>query len=299
MDRLSAIQAFVGVAEHHSFRGAAARLGRSASVVTRQVSALESHLGVQLLARTTRSVALTDAGARYLERVRQLLTTLAEADAAAQDVSARPRGRLTVAAPTVFGRLHVAPLLADFLAKHDAVQGVLTLADRLQPLGEGGIDVAVRIGDLDDSSLRARPVGAVRRVLVASRSYLRKHGRPKHPTQLTSHAIVSFSSLTPTREWQFGAAGSRLSIPIHPRFVTDSADAAVDAAVRGLGIARVLSYQAAQQVRTGALRIVLPDHEPAPVPVQLVWMPSAFLPAASRAFIDHVVARAAWNFVEL
>jgi len=297
MDRLGAMTAFVTVAELRGFALAARRLGVSASVVTRLVSALERHLSVQLLRRTTRSVALTDAGSRYLERARRILAELAEAEGAARAEHTDPAGHLVVSAPLVFGQKHVSPMMCDYLARHPAVTGELMLSDRHVNLIDEGIDVAVRIGRLDDSSLRARQVGATRRVVVASPEYIARRGRPQTPRDLAEHATIELQPITGAREWRFAPDGKELRVSITPSFVTNSADAAIAHAERGGGLAMVFSYQIVERVRAGALRIVLNRYEPPPLPIHVVY-PGTRLPSASvRAFID-MTAACRWRFVE-
>ena len=298
MDRLSAMQAFVSVAQQRGFAPAARRLGVSASAVTRLVASLEQHLGLQLLRRTTRSVALTDAGARYLARVQRIIEDVAEAESTARAERSEPMGRLVVSAPLVFGRRHVAPMFSEYLARYPAVTGELMLTDRMVSLIDEGVDAAVRIGRLSDSSLRVRQVSATRRVLVASPEYLARRKLPRTPADLRRHALIRVSPLAPTSEWSFVRAGAELRVAFEPAFVTNSADAAIGHAARGGGIAMALSYQVADHVRSGALRIVLHRYEPQPLPIQVAY-PSARLPSASlRAFIDLAVDRG-WQFVEL
>ncbi len=299
MDRLEAMNAFVTVAELSSFTKAARRLGTSPPAITRLVSSLEERLEIRLLQRTTRSVALTDAGARYLERARRILGAVAEAEQAARAESTEPTGRLVVAAPNVFGRREVAPLMCELLARHPAVIGELTLADRMVNLVEEGVDLAVRIGVLEDSSLRVRPVGATRRVLVASPAYLASRSTVRRPADLASHAIIQFTGLTPAPEWRFFRKGVEVRVAIRPSFVTNSAEAAIVHAERGGGLAMVLSYQVTEHLTTGALVLVLQRHEPPPLPIQIVY-PGTRLPSASvRAFIDLATASARWSFVDL
>lgn len=299
MDRIDAMAAFVSVAELRGFAPAARRLGRSRPAVTRLVAMLEEHLGVRLLNRTTRSVALTDAGARYLTRARTILAELADADASARAERSEPFGRFVVAAPSVFGLREVAPLMSDFLAQHPRVSGELTLSDRLVNLAEEGVDVAVRIGVLEDSSLRARPVGATRRVLIASPAYLTKHKRLRQPSQLSSHATIQFTSLTPLPEWRFFRAGKEERLSIQPAFVTNSAEAAIGHAERGFGLALVLAYQVVDRLRAGSLQIVLPRFEPPPSPIQLVYQGGRHPSAGIRAFIAFTLATRKWDFVGL
>ena len=203
MDRFSAMKAFVAVADARGFAPAAQRLGMSPSVVTRLVARLESQLGIRLLQRTTRSVTLTDAGTRYLERARRVLSELEEAEESASAERARPTGRLVVSAPAMFGRLHVSPLMCRYLNLNPDVVGELSLSDRMVSLVEDGIDLAVRIGHLADSSLIARRAGETRRVLVASPSYLERRGVPATPLELARHQTIQFSPLATAADWSF------------------------------------------------------------------------------------------------
>lgn len=299
MDRLEAMTAFVAVAELQGFAAAARRLRLTPSTVTRLVAALEDRLGTRLLQRTTRSVTLTDAGGRYLERARRILGDVAEAEAAAQAERTAPTGRLVVSAPQVFGRLHVAPLMCTYLATYPAVIGELTLADRMVNLVEDGVDAAVRIGVLDDASHVARLVGATRRVVVAAPKYLARRKTPRTPAELASHDLIQFTALTPAPEWRFGDDGRTHQVAFRPRYVTNSADAAIGHAERGGGLTMALAYQVADAVRARRLRIVLAEFEPAPLPIQVVYPTTRLLSAKVRAFIELIVATCDWRFVEL
>lgn len=290
--------AFVTVAEHRSFAAAARRLAISPSAATRLVAALEQRLGIRLLQRTTRSVTLTDAGARYLESARRILAAVDDAESSARAEVAVPTGRFVVAAPLVFGQREVAPLFSDFLARWPEVIGELVLADRVVNLLEEGIDVAVRIGVLADSSLRVRPLGKTRRVLVASPEYLERRKVPRRPRDLERHALVQFTGLSPTPEWRFDAEGDDERVAFRPAFVTNSADAAIGHAERGGGIAMALSYQIADAVRRGALRVVLARFEPPPLPIQLVYPAARLVSASLRAFVDLAIETRSWSFVE-
>lgn len=287
---------FVSVADLRGFAPAARRLGVSPSAVTRMIAALEDHLGTRLLQRTTRSVTLTDAGTRYLERARRILGDVAEAEGAAQAERTVPTGRLVVTAPNVFGRLHVAPLMSSFLEKHPAITGDLTLSDRMVNLVEDGVDLAVRIGTLDDSSYVARPVGQVRRVVVASPKYLARHKRPRTPADVVRHSVIQFTALGAAPEWRLMDNEAPVRVPLTPRYVTNSADAAVDHAERGGGLAMVLSYQAADAVKAGRLELVLEDYQPAPIPIQIVYPTTRLLSAKVRAFVELCVKTCKWDF---
>jgi DNA-binding transcriptional LysR family regulator len=300
LDRFDAMAAFVAVCESAGFAAAARRLGISPSAVTRLVGGLESRLGVRLLQRTTRSLSLTDPGRGYLGRARRILADLEEAEASAQSERLMPRGRLVVAAPRLFGRLHVAPRLSSFLARYPEVNGELRLNDRLVNLFEEGVDVAIRIGELADSSLVARRLGETRRVVVASPGYLDRRGRPQQPGDLAKHEITLFASLDALAEWGFAAAdGTDIRVRLTPRFLTDSAEAAIDHVLEGGGLARMLAYQVAEAVRAGALEIVLERFEFPPAPISMVYPSSRLLSAKVRAFIDLVAGEADWHFVAL
>jgi DNA-binding transcriptional LysR family regulator len=297
VDRIDAMAAFVAVADLRGFAAAARQLKLSASAVTRLVASLEERLSVRLLHRTTRSVSLTDVGARYLPRARAVVESVRDAEAAARAQKVVPSGRFVVSAPIVFGRREVAPLFSDYLARYPDVTGELLLSDRIENLVEERVDAAVRIGGLEESTLRMRTVGATQRVLVASPTYLAARKRLRRPEDLREHALIQLMPLTPLPEWRFYRKSSRQRLPIHPVFVTNSADAAIVHARRGRGIAMVLSYQVADLLESGELAVVLPKYAPPPSPIYVAY-PSTREPSANvRAFIDLVVANRSWNFV--
>ena len=296
MDRIDAMQAFISVADLGGFAPAARKLGLSPSGVTRLIAALEEHLGARLLQRTTRSVALTDAGARYLERAKRILADVEEAEASVQDERTRPSGRLVVSAPVGFGRLHVSPVMSEYLKRYAEVSGELRLADRMINLVEDGVDLAVRIGHLADSSLVARHVGEMRRIVVASPGYLKSHGEPKTPEAIASHQTIQFGGATASPDWRFVRDGKEVRFAPVPRLTTNSADAAIGYAVRGGGLTRVLAYQAADAIKAGRLKILLAKFEPAPLPIHIVYPTSRLLSAKVRTFIDLVVEISDWHF---
>jgi DNA-binding transcriptional LysR family regulator len=299
MDRLAAMSAFVTVAELHSFAAAARRLHLSPPVVTRLVAALEDQLSIRLLQRTTRSVKLTDAGVRYLERTRRILADVEDAERTARAESNDPTGRLVVTAPNVFGRCEVAPLVCDFLTQYPTVTCELVLADRLVNLVEECVDLAVRIGVLEDSNLRTRSVGATRRVVVASPAYLAKQKRPRALDDLKGHSVIQFTALSSTPEWRFSCDGKEERIPVTAKLVTNSADAAIGYAEQGGGLVMVLGYQVRDLVKAGRLEVVLTKYEPPPLPIQLVYASSRHYSANIRAFIGMTVATRDWRFVDL
>jgi DNA-binding transcriptional LysR family regulator len=296
MDRIDAMQAFLAVADLEGFAPAARKLGLSPSGVTRLIAALEEHLGARLLQRTTRSVTLTDAGTRYLARVRRILADVEEAEASIQDERSRPSGRLVVSAPIGFGRLHVSPVMSEYLKRYPEVSGELRLTDRVVNLVEDGVDLAVRIGHLADSSLVARHVGDVRRVVVASPAYLKAHGEPKTPEAIRSHQTIQFGATMASPDLRFVRDGKEIRIAPAPRLMTNSADSAIQFAVSGGGLTRVLAYQAADAIRRGRLRIVLAKFEESPLPIHVVYPTSRLLSAKVRAFIDLVVGVSDWHF---
>src|SRR5580693_3925939 len=227
MDRLDAMQAFVTVADLKGFAPAARKLGLSPSGVTRLISGLENHLSARLLQRTTRSVTLTDAGARYLERARRILADVEEAEIAVESERARPSGRLVISAPVGFGRLHVSPVLTTYLKRYREVSAELRLEDRVINLVEEGVDLAVRIGHLPDSSLVARHVGEMRRIVVASSNYLEQRGEPATPEAITSHQTIQFGAISASADWRFVRDDREIRVTSAPRFSTNSADAAI------------------------------------------------------------------------
>ncbi|CAN5438396.1 LysR family transcriptional regulator [soil metagenome] len=296
MDRIDAMRAFVSVADLQGFAPAARKLGLSASAVTRLIASLENQLGARLLQRTTRSVTLTDVGARYLERARRILGDIEEAEGSVQAERTQPSGKLVVSAPLMFGRLHVGPIMSAYLKKYPDVSAELRLSDRMINLVDEGVDIAVRIGHLADSSVVARAVGDMRRVVVASPRYLKAHGTPLKPSDLAGHEIIQFAGASSLSEWRFTEAGREIRIPHASRFTTNSTDAAVLHAEQGGGLIGVLAYQAAESLKAGRLKIVLADYEPPLMPIHLVYPTSRLLSAKVRAFVDLVVAQANWRF---
>lgn len=293
MDRMRSLEIFAAVAELGSLSGAARRLGLSAPAVTRAVSALEAHVGARLLTRTTRSVRPTEAGARLLLRSREILSLVEAAEREAAGEGATPQGRLTVTAPVTFGRMHIAGLLLDFLAESPQVTGSLLLVDRVVNLVEEAVDVAARIGPLPDSSLVARRVGSVRRVLVASPDYLERRGRPAHPRELAHHDILAFNGLMGATEWRYREGGEARRVQLRPRFEVNDAGAALVGALAGRGVTPVLSYMVADELRAGRLELVLAPFLPAAVPVHLVTPDARLLAARVRAFLDFAAPRLA------
>lgn len=282
---------FVAVAEEEGFAPAARRLALSPPVVTRQVAALEKRLGVLLLERTTRRVRVTDAGARYLADCKRLLAEVEDAESAVTGEHSAPRGSLAVTASVMFGRLFVAPILVDFVGKHPHVTARAVLHDRVLDLMDEGLDVAVRIAHLVDSSMTSVKVGAVRRVTCASPAYLEKHGVPKKPADLAEHRTFVFSTARSTPAWSFEHRGKPLSFRPRACLLANASEVGIGAALAGAGITRVLSYMVAAHVRAGELRLVLEDYEPAPLPIHVLYREGRRAPARVRAFVDFAVPR--------
>jgi len=299
MDRLDAMEAFVAVCNAEGFAPAARRLGVSASAVTRLIAGLEQRLGVRLFQRTTRSVRLTNAGERYLQRARRILLEIEEAEDVAQSEGATPRGRLVVSAPLLFGRMHVGPLVRHYLERYPKVRAELYLSDHMVNLVEEGIDLAIRIGRLEDSALVAKKLGETQRVLVASPEYLHRRGRPERPEELAHHRTIVFSGLSTTTDWRFEEDGRELRVRIGPSLATNSGEVALEHARAGGGLACALGYQVRDLVRSGELEIVLSRFEPPASPIQAVYPSARFLAARVRALIDIMAAETDWGFVNL
>jgi DNA-binding transcriptional LysR family regulator len=286
MDRLDAMSIFAAVVEAGSFSAASRRLGVPLPSVSRKVAELEAHLNARLLIRTTRKLTLTDAGQAFLAASRKILEQVADAERAASGEYLSPRGDLAIAAPIVFGRLHVLPVVNAFLAAFPEINVQLVLADRNADLIGDQIDVAVRIGPLHDSTMVALRVGAVRQVVCASPDFLAARGTPKAPGDLAALPCVTFAA-TATTSWSFASKGrAARPVPVRSRLVVNTAEAAIDAAIAGVGIVRVLSYQVAAAIGEGRLKIVLAEHEPPPLPVHLVHPAQSHTPLKLRRFLE-------------
>lgn len=291
MDQLHSLRVFVAVAETGGFAGASRKLNLSPASVTRAVVDLENHLGVPLFTRTTRVVRLTDAGASYLEDGRRLLADLDEADSAVAGVHGAPRGRVTLTAPAMFGNLYVAPLVTEYLTRYAETQAACLFVDRIVNMDDEAVDVAVRLGELPDSSLQAVRVGTIRRVLCASPGYLARRGVPQHPKELAAHTVISATGMTPSARWRFADGGEPLVCDLRPALMTTTNDAAITAAVAGFGIARLMSYQVRELVRDGRLQIVLDAYEPGPVPVHVLHRQGRRPNAKVRVLLDLLIDR--------
>ena len=285
LDKLKALQTFVAIVDRGSLTAAARSLDASLPAVVRLLAALERHLGSRLLNRTTRRQSLTEDGRLYLERARRLLADLDEADRLIAVKHAEPTGMLSITAPVLFGHMHVAPAAARFLQRYPGTQVRLTLIDRVVDLIQEGHDLAVRIAHLPDSTLVAQAVGSVRSVVVASPAWLRKHGIPRQPGDLTRVNCVTGGE---TGHWIFVEDNRTVSIPVRGNFECNLAAPRLEACARGLGVGRFLSYQAAPYVRDRRLRIVLAEYEEPPRSVSLVYPTARLLPLRTRVFIEFM-----------
>jgi DNA-binding transcriptional LysR family regulator len=291
MDRFHLMQVFVAVAEEEGFAAGARRLHLSPPAVTRAVAALEDRLRVKLLDRTTRFVRTTEAGQRYLDDARRILAEADAADEAVAGVNARPRGHLMVTAPVLFGRMFVMPGIVEYLERYPDTEVSALFVDRIVNLLEEGMDVAVRIGELPDSSMRALRAGSVRTVLCASPVYLQRRGPPETPEDLLDHSVIASSAAGNPLDWRFETPKGVRTLRIRPRLSVTTNDAALEAARLGFGVTRLLSYQVAHQLVTGELRLVLEEYEPAPWPIHIVHREGRYATAKVRAFVDWMAER--------
>ncbi|MFC1749240.1 LysR family transcriptional regulator [Pseudomonadota bacterium] len=291
MDKLLAMTTFVQIVERGSLTAAAEALDKSLPSVVRMLATLEASLDVRLLNRTTRRMTLTDEGRHYLLRCRQILADIEETELELTAQQSEPSGHLNVTAPIMFGKMHVAPVITDFLKNHSRVAIDLLLYDRAVNLIEEGIDVAIRIGHLGDSSMIAKPVGEIRRVVCASPSYLEKVGRPTQPKEISKHNCVRFTGLSPGTAWQFFDNGKSITVQTKVVFGCNQATAAIDACVAGLGIGMFLSYQIEPLVKAGKLKIILPDFEPPPMPVNVVYSHAKLISTRVRVFVEWMAEK--------
>ena len=291
MDRLEAMSVFVAAVDGGSLSAAGRKLGMPLATVSRKLSDLEAHLRARLLHRSTRKLSLTDAGRDYFACCQRILEDVGEAERNASGEYSEPRGELVIAAPIVFGRLHVLPVISQFLAAYPEVDVLLVQGDRNANLVEAHLDLAVRIGALPDSSLVAATVGSVRRVVCASPDYLARRGTPLKPEELAGHCCVSFDALGAGNAWRFEVAGEHSEVAVRSRLVVNTAEAAIDAAIAGAGITRLLSYQVAQALQQGRLQRLLTEFESTPAPVNLLFDGRRRLPLKLRAFIDFATPR--------
>lgn len=293
MDRLEAMTLLVASVETGSFSAAGRKLGMPLPTISRKVADLEARLKTRLLVRSTRKLALTEAGVAYVAACKRIIELVDEAEAQATGEYNVPRGELTITAPIVFGRLHVLPVVNDFLAHFREINVRMALSDRNVNLVDDHIDMAVRIGELPDSTMMATKVGSVRRVICGSPDYLATHGTPKTPEDLVDHLSVMFSVFAAGQSWTFTPKGKGAANVARPlcRLKINTAEAAIDAAIAGVGLTNVLSYQAARAVSAGKLVIVLQDYEPPPMPVHLIHAGQGLLPLKMRCFLEFAAPR--------
>ena len=294
MDRIEAMTAFVAAVDEGSLAAAARRLNRSPAMLTRAIAFLEQRIGARILHRTTRAIHLTEVGERYIATCRRVLAELEEAELFAAGERTAPRGALTVTAPALFGRLHIRPIVDGFLDAHSAVQVRLLLLDRVVNLIDEGVDVAIRLGQLPDSSLVAVKVGEVRRLACASPDYLSRRPALREPRDLAGHDCIAFSQITSGDVWSFapGPGGGRSrQVRVYPRLTVNSAEAAIASAIEGHGVTCVLSYQIEHELREGRLALVLRDFEPRPLPVHIVYPEARLSTAKASAFVSFIAPR--------
>jgi DNA-binding transcriptional LysR family regulator len=291
MDRFHAVQVFVKVADCGGFAAAARDLSISPPAVTRAVALLEDRLGTRLFVRTTRSVRLTESGERFLADGRRILLELEEAEEAAVGIHAAPRGELRITAPVLFGRIYVTPILGDYLDCYPMVNIQTLFVDRVVSLMDEGLEIAIRIGELPDSSLTAIRVGLVRRVMFASPEYIKKHGLPKRPEDIANHQLIKSTSVETSQEWAFQENGAPLSVRAEPRLRMNTNDAVIELALRGWGISRLMSYQVAPYLADGRLRAILEPFEMPPMQVHVIHQEGLMVSAKVRSFVDFMVER--------
>ena len=291
MDRLHLINVFVAVVDTQGFAGAARKLNLSPPAVTRAINELETYLGVRLLNRTTRIVKVTEAGARYAEDCRGVLSQLNEADESASGLHSTPRGRLTITAPVGFGAMYVTPVVTEYLARYPEVTASCWFMDRVVNMLDEGVDVGVRIGELPDSSMQAIRVGRMRLLICATPAYLAEHGEPKSPEDLEKHMIIAASGATSTSEWRISSQGTPSVVKLRPRLITTTSDTAIAAALTGFGLTNVLAYKVTKHLREGRLKAVLSDFEPPALPVHVLHREGRHATQKARRFIDLAVER--------
>ncbi len=287
MDRFEAMAILVKIVNEGSLSAASRALRMPLPTLSRRLSELEARLGARLVIRTTRRLTLTDAGATYVEAARRILDAVEEAEREAVGEFGEPRGDLTVTAPLMFGRLHVLPLAGEFLKLHPDIRVRLALGDRNLHLVEDHVDLAVRIGALPDSALMATRVGAMPAVVCASPELLAAKGEPRTPGDLAALPCIGVDLPGTMLEWRFGGEVAAMT----PRLIVSNAEAAADAAMRGIGIARLLYYQVAEAVAAGRLRLLLRDYEPDPAPVHLLHVSRGRMPLKLRRFLDFAAPR--------
>jgi DNA-binding transcriptional LysR family regulator len=291
MDRFEAMSVLLAVAEAGSISAASRKLKVPLATISRKVSELEAHLKVRLLMRSNRNVSLTEAGQSFVAASRRILQDLGDAERDASGENVTLRGELVLSAPIALGRFYLLPVVMDFLRDHPSIDIRMMLADRRLNLIEDHIDIGLRVGELEDFSLVAKKVGTVRRVVCGSPTYLARRDTPKTPADLKGHDCITFENTLSSQTWEFNVGKGEKSFPIHSRLIVSTAEAAIDAAVGGLGLTRMLDYQVAAQRRAGALKLVLESFKSSPKPVHLIYEAARHLPLKIRTFLDYAAPR--------
>lgn len=291
MDRLDAMAALLAVVDTGSFSAASRKLKVPVTTLSRRVADLEAHLRTKLLQRTTRKVTLTDAGAPYVAVCRRVLEQIREAERLAAGEYQSPRGELTITSPLVFGRMHLVPVMSEFMAQFVDVRLNCRFNDRLLDLQEEHIDIAIRVGNLPDSGRRARRLGTIRRIVCASPDYLAGAGEPRTLADLAGHTCVGFHGFDPPGFWHFATSEGAHTVPIRSRIMFDTIESVMDAGIAGMGLIRVFSYHVRPALRAGTLREVLPDFAPPGLPVNILHGGDDMVPLKVRAFIDFCSPR--------
>jgi DNA-binding transcriptional LysR family regulator len=291
MDRLEAMTLLIAVAEAGSISAASRKIRAPLATVSRKIAELERHLNARLLVRSTRNVALTEAGRVFVAASRRILSDLDDAERAAASDTKTLKGELVLSAPIALGRFYLLPVVTDFLKEHPNIDARIALADRRLNMVEDHVDIGLRVGELNDFSLVAKKVGAVRRVVCASPTYLARRGTPKTPEELKDHDCITFENTLSAQSWSFKVGKSEKSFAVHSRLVVSTAEAATDAAVSGLGLTRMLDYQVDRQRRAGSLTLVLETFRSLPRPVHLIYEAGRHLPLKIRTFLDFAAPR--------
>ncbi|MEO6298767.1 MAG: LysR family transcriptional regulator [Paracoccaceae bacterium] len=291
MDRFDAMSVLMAVTEAGSLSGGGRALGVPLSTISRKITDLERHLGARLLLRSSRKITLTEAGQAYAAAARRILAEVIAAERAAAGEYSAARGDLVITAPVVFGRMHMLPVVLDFLCAYPEIDIRLVLSDRVAHLMDDHFDLALRIGTLPDSGLMAKRLGEVHRITCASPGYLTEHGQPLQPADLAGHACITFTAFGEADRWRYVKAGAEHAVAVHARLMVNTAEVALDAAMAGFGVTRVLSYQAQTALVTGKLIEILKDFASGPVPISLVYDGQGMMPLKLRAFLDFAALR--------
>ncbi len=291
MDKFETMRVFVAAAECQSFVAASRKLDLSPPAVTRSIAQLEHALGVRLFNRTTRHVRLTDSGVRFFDDTKRILEDLEQAEAAASGSYTTPKGVLSVTAPVLFGQIHIAPILTEYLQQNAEVEVRALFYDRVGNILDEGLDVAIRIGPLKDSNMFATQVGSIQKVVCGSPDYFKKYGTPDTPNDLTDHEIILASTAESSTTWQFKSSGGKVAVKLFPRLHCNQNGAAIEAAKQNFGITRLMSYQVGEEIRAGNLVRILRDYEPDSLPVNIIHLEGRQANAKIRSFIDLAVAR--------